>query len=88
MNTPGDPNVPTQSARDVGLTVRDLVLEVRKSVDLMREDLITFKPSVVTKAELDLFKITQQSTRRWSIGIIFSIIAASGTGVSIVVAVT
>lgn len=68
----------------VGLTVRDLVLEVRTSVQAMRDDMASFKPTVVTKAELDLFREAQRNTRRWSLGIIVSIVAASTTVVTVV----
>lgn len=72
----------------VGLTIRDLVLEVRLSVQAMRDDLAAFKPTVVTHAEFNLFKEQQRQTRRWSLGIIISIIAASSAGVGVVLANT
>jgi hypothetical protein len=72
----------------VGLTVRDLVLEVRTSVQAMRDELAAFKPTVVTKAELDLFLEAQRMTRRWSLGIIIAIVGASSTGVGVVLANT
>ena len=72
----------------VGLTVRDLVLEVRTSVARLHDDLNTFKTTVVTKAEFDIYKESIRQTRRWSLGIIVAIIAASASGVGVVLANT
>jgi hypothetical protein len=54
----------------------------------MRDELAAFKPTVVTKAELDLFLEAQRMTRRWSLGIIIAIVGASSTGVGVVLANT
>ena len=70
---------------EVALTVRDLVLQTSTQIQAMREDFQQFKTTVVTKGELDLFRETQRTTRRWSIGIICSVVGASSAGVSIVV---
>ena len=64
-----------------GLTIRDLVMEVRTSVARIHEDLTSFKATVVTKAEFDVFKEAQRQTRRWSLGIILSVL---GVGTAIV----
>lgn len=77
----------TKAAPEIALTVRDLVLQTSNQITAMREDFQQFKTTVVTKAELDLFRETQRSARRWAIGIMASIIGASSSGVMVVISI-
>lgn len=81
----GPPDPMNKVAPEVALTVRELVLQVSNQVSSLQRDLDMFKTTVVTKNELDLFRETQKSARRWAIGIICSIIGASSSGVMVVV---
>lgn len=82
---PQPPSDPLHRApAEVALTVRDLVLQTHTQIQAMRDDFAQFKTTVVTKNELDLFKETQKSARRWAIGIICSIVGASSSGVMVV----
>lgn len=88
-HNPQAPNDPfSRAPAEVALTVRDLVLQTSTQIQAMRDDFAQFKTTVVTKAELDLFRETQKSARRWAIGIICSIVGASSSGVMVVLAFT
>ena len=71
-----------------GLTQRDLLMEVRTNVQAMRDDLVAFKPTVVTKADFNLWNETRRQTLRWGIGIIVSIVMCSTAVVTLVLANT
>jgi len=55
-----------------GLSFRDLIMEVRSDVRKLFGKINDLEDSVVTKTELDLWKATQVTTRRWAIGVIIS----------------
>lgn len=79
------PNDPINRApAEVAYTVRDLVLQVSGQVSSMQAEFERFKSTVVTKAEFDLFQETQRTTRRWSVGIILSIVGVGSATTTLV----
>lgn len=74
----------SRAPAEVALTVRDLVLQVSGKIDGLAKDLQDFKPTVVTKAELNLFREVQRAQRNWSIGIIITMLGVSAAWVSLV----
>lgn len=68
-----------------GLSLRDLVMEIRREVSGLRNDFQNFKEEVVYKEDLDLWNEIRRNTKRWAIGTIVSMAMLILAAVSIIV---
>lgn len=67
-----------------GLTIRDLVMEVRTNVSRLHDDLNAFKSQVVLRSEYQKDRDYARSVRRWSVTILVSIAGVGVAAVSVV----
>lgn len=70
--------------RTEGLTIRDLVMEVRTSVDRLHTDLNEFKGKVVLRSEYEKDNDLRKTVRRY---LVTTVTAMVGVGTACVVAV-
>lgn len=67
-----------------GLTIRDLVMEVRTSVARLHDDLNNFKSQVVLRSEYIKDRDYQRSVRRWAVTTLVAVISVGVAGVAVV----
>ncbi len=65
----------------------DLLKEVRRDVKLLTASFQDFKGRVVMKEELELWQEAQQTTRRWAIGTVLTMITIAIAVVAVVVTI-
>jgi len=66
-----------------GISLQDLMMEVRDDLSELKASFADFKGRVVMKDELELWQETNRTTRRWAIGIVLTILAVSVSAVTV-----
>ncbi len=68
-----------------GLTIKDIIMEVRDELGELRDSFADFKGRVVMKDELELWQETQRTTRRWAITTVLSVIGVLILAIGIII---
>ena len=69
-----------------GLTLRDLVMEVRTNIARLHDDLGSFKSTVVLRSEYEKDREYSRQVRKWGITTIVALMAVGTTATGIVLA--
>lgn len=70
-----------------GMTLRELLMEVRSDVKSLFNRMDELEDEVVTKTQLNLWTETQRNTRRWAVTTIISLLVLGIMALSVVIAV-